>query len=333
MSLSAAGGYQKVPPWSKGYGGYHKQEYNYYNQYQKHQQESYHKKGGDDWYNNKRKKIRKRGREYVYCTECKFWDWASAWFPKCSGCGKPWCKPGGHNHDSDDDLLAVDDSANHEGYKDKAKDKTPEEREKAALLCKALSEALGTDLSGLLAKHLPAVQPPKSEKEQENQVWIELRDARRTVDRTSGKLRQSTKSIAQLREKLAAEEDKHNDLIAKNTEAEEKRHNILQSYFASYGREFQERAEEEAGLREPKRKAQRRGGLDDDEHDPMHDIDREEQEAGHEGLPNPTTQKEPSNEWRATRSRSPAPRGSASAVGASSAAGAEGMGNLGGISG
>ena len=321
MSSWATGGYQKAPPWSKDYGGYYDKEYNY-NQNQKYQQFSYYTKRAEDWYSNKRKKNRQRGREYVFCADCDNWDWASAWFPKCLGCGKPWSKPGEHRHD---DPLALAGHAGQDGNKDKAKGASPEEREQAAVLCKALSEALGTDLSGLLAKHLPAVQPPKSEKEQENQVWIELRDARRTVDRTAGKLRQSTKNLEQLREKLAAEEKFHNDLVSKNQQAEEKRHDLLQSYFASYGRDCQERAEEEAGIREPKRRRQG-GGLDDHDHDPMRDLDSQENQEEQAELPEQVQ----NNGWRAARSRSPI-RGSASDP--SAVAGAGGMGNNGGIAG
>ena len=143
----------------------------------------------------------------MWCFRCECWGWLSAWFPCCAGCGGRWNTPLADNEQALLDIEAG--TGKYDKDKEEGKpDFTPEQRKQAEELCKALSNTLGYDLSHMLAQHLPAVPPPKGEKDLEVERWAELRDARRLCDTNAGKLAKATKEYNKLKKHLADSEAK-----------------------------------------------------------------------------------------------------------------------------
>ena len=229
---SDAAAYKRVAPWAKNTSTYDSDyDHNSWDQWAG-------KKQRGAWATRKRRSGRGRA-EYVWCSACKHWDWKSHWFPCCPGCGCKWNDGG---NDPDGPALALelkggDKDKEKETDKAKASPFTEQQRGRAMELVKALSDTVGFDLSVLLAQRLPAVQAPKTEKKKSDAV------------------------VAKLRQNFAEAEKNNKELPQKADEAEGRRHDLLQGYFATCGQEHRARAEEAACIsaEAPVTKKQRAG--------------------------------------------------------------------------
>ena len=308
---SGYGSGENKPPWKKG----QERDYNY----------SYHRGGrraggGRGGRNNNsgsesespRRGRESRGRTFVWCHHCATWDWESAWFPCCAGCGRRWGVP-----KDDKAALEVGDDQDEDKKKPEI---TKEQREQAAQLCRSLSQVVGFDFTPLLAAHLPAVQVPKTQKEMENQKWAELRDARKDCEKKNNAAKKADQHLQNLQKQLEAANTKAAQAREQAEQADMFRHEVATAYFAAYPAADREAAEIEAGLRP--RKQARRGGFDDEEHNGMDDLDQEERkEPQGEG----EDQHQAGDTTPRQRSRSPVPGRGAGASGDSG----RGAGNAG----